>query len=560
MAGFEIGAAAIGLGIELVEDCIKCYKVFKTVQKIGEDGALLYTKLTIERVRLENWAESAGVPHNPNPRLRWDVINHVTEQQLHLLRSAGDLTKKYYLAEERTVAEGRRSSNLAVGEANRQDTATALILRASKTIPRHSSLTQKIKWAIGDKTRLEECIANIVGLNDQLWSLVEHENRMVMQNVLSVVLRTSVSDAADASQLDNIRKALPALFPSVEAAAGVKDLRLRLAFEQQGNEVIIERPEPIIARDFKHFNEDKLLKGMKERQGLCLTTYNESVNLVEWRTIETNWDIIQPSLRNLAMLLTQTGDPAFHTLPCAGYSSLESQGRFAFVYDITRFAMGADPASLQHRSLLDLLSENHFISISVRIGIAYDLAEAVLQLHTANWLHKSICSENVRFIAKARAKPREVVTEGEYFLVGYGYARPSTATGALMTELPISAADRDIYRHPSARGEDRQSFQKRFDMYGLACVLVELAFWEPLDNILTRLRSAPAASALPNLGELMSDDEFKSQLSYHVMPAYTNAIKLCLEVPQSSGNDQGMLTSMEANVLRELNACKGSQA
>lgn len=185
------------------------------------------------------------------------------------------------------------------------------------------------------------------------------------------------------------------------------------------------------------------------------------------------------------------------------------------------------------------------------------MVEAILQLHTAGWLHKSVSSKNVRFVAKARARPRDIVTDGEHFLVGHGYARPGTASGVLLTELPVMASERDIYRHPSARGEDRQSFQERFDMYGIACILVELAFWERLPKISARFQ-APESDLLPSLGELMSDKEFGDQLSYHVMPEYTNAIRLCLELPNSPADGRGSLTSMEADVLRQLSIYRGS--
>jgi hypothetical protein len=295
-------------------------------------------------------------------------------------------------------------------------------------------------------------------------------------------------------------------------------------------------------------------------QGMRITSYNTTVVMVEWRTITANWDAVKEYLRDLAMLLSQASDSAFHSLPCAGYVDMQESGRFGFVYDITDFTTGADASSVQTRSLFDLFAECPFVSIVDRMRIACDMAEAVLQLHTAGWLHKGICSENVRFVSAARSTARLIVGSSAY-LVGYGYARPDTASAAVMTELPVTATDRDLYRHPNARGQARQSFQMRFDMYGLACVLTELALWKRLEDVLQKYCSWTAQQALPSLNELFGDAGFQDELSFHVGPKYIRAIELCLATPRSSGLGQGGGDGglIETGVLDALRSFRDSQ-
>jgi hypothetical protein len=49
-----------------------------------------------------------------------------------------------------------------------------------------------------------------------------------------------------------------------------------------------------------------------------------------------------------------------------------------------------------------------------------ELANCLLELHTAGWLHKSFCSENIVFFPKADQTPR---TLEQPYLVGFEYAR-----------------------------------------------------------------------------------------------------------------------------------------
>jgi len=89
--GLETAASAFGivsLAIQLFQGCVEGYKICHTAQKIGRDGDLLFTKLAVQRSRLEAWAHKAGLPHGPFKRLHWDPIILILGQQQGLLRSA----------------------------------------------------------------------------------------------------------------------------------------------------------------------------------------------------------------------------------------------------------------------------------------------------------------------------------------------------------------------------------------------------------------------------------------------------------------------------------------
>jgi len=585
--GLETAASAFGivsLAIQLFQGCVEGYKICHTAQKIGRDGDLLFTKLAVQRSRLEAWAHKAGLPYGPFKRLHWDPIILILGQQQGLLRSAKEMQNRYRLSGHEQQAAGQdvaaqdeklRGEQSAGGGMDTSSIVERLrpLFIATRSvrqeeedsIQKSNGLVRRFTWALGGKEKLEKIVLEITSLNSQLVEYLNDADQVEFRHEVGTLFRALVSECSATEEVDVVRMAMPPDAPTaIVAAARVKKLRLKLKSARHGgNEKTMPRPdEPsTLTEGCKHFKSHRLVIGMETQyQGMRITSYNTTVVMVEWRTITANWVAVKEQLRDLAMLLSQASDSAFHSLPCAGYVDLQESSRFGFVYDITNFTTGADASSVQTQSLFDLFTECPFVSVIDRMRIACDMAEAVLQLHTAGWLHKGICSENVRFVAAARSGPRSIIGSSPY-LVGYGYARPDTASAAVMTELPVTAADRDLYRHPNARGQARQNFQMRFDMYGLACVLTELALWKRLEDVVRKYCSWTAQQALPSLNELFGDAGFHDELSFHVGPKYIRAIELCLATPRSSGlgqggGDEGLI---ETGVLDVLRSCRDSQ-
>jgi hypothetical protein len=585
-AGLETVSAAFGivsLAIQLFQGCVEGYKICHTAQKIGRDGDLLFTKLAVQRSRLEAWAHKAGLPYGPFKRLHWDPIILILGQQQGLLRSAKEMQDRYRLSGQEQQIAGQ---DVAVQDEKLRGEQGAAVMDTSSlverlrplfiatrsvrqdeadSIQRSNGLVRKFTWALGGKEKLEKIVSEITSLNSQLVEYLNDADQVEFRHEVGTLFRALVSECSATEEVDAVRMVMPPDAPTaILAAARVKKLRLALKLARNGGDkkTTPKSDEPsTLTEGCKHFKSQKLVIDMETQyHGMRITSYNTTVVMVEWRTITANWDAVKEHLRDLAMLLSQASHSAFHSLPCAGYVDLQESGRFGFVYDITDFTTGADASSVQSQSLFDLFAECPFVSIVDRMRIACDMAEAVLQLHTAGWLHKGICSENVRFVAAARSSPRSIIGSSPY-LVGYGYARPDTASAAVMTELPVTATDRDLYRHPNARGQARQSFQMRFDMYGLACVLTELALWKRLEDVLQKYCSWTAQQALPSLNELFGDAGFQDELSFHVGPKYIRAIELCLATPRSSGIDHGGGDGglIETGVLDALRSCRDSQ-
>lgn len=203
-------------------------------------------------------------------------------------------------------------------------------------------------------------------------------------------------------------------------------------------------------------------------------------------------DLSLSRVDKLASLLCNPQKPRFLRVPhCLGYfddaRSKENnyrRGRLGFVFQKPT-APTASPVSLKH-----LLQNKTKPLLTDRVALATAIAKCIMSLHSVNWLHKAIRSDNVLFFP-------EDVSYIDYscpFLSGFGYARPAFRED--MTELPSQNPEHDMYRHPRTHGlgpwEGRQGFKRTFDIYSLGILLVEIANWETIDKVL----ALPEPSAL----------------------------------------------------------------
>ncbi|KAL2396883.1 hypothetical protein ABEF93_004335 [Exophiala dermatitidis] len=243
-------------------------------------------------------------------------------------------------------------------------------------------------------------------------------------------------------------------------------------------------------------------------------------------------------VKGLAFLLSRVKHPSFHTLRCLGF--FEDGDRFVFVYSYpeTRHTQTqtfietekVKKVRLPPKSLNELIRENKTLkspSVTTRLDIALKLANTLLILHTAGWLHKDLRSENVVFFDNDWSIP---------YVTGFSFSRQDSP--AEISEQPSSEPQADIYRHPHALGEPSTSFQKYMDLYSLGLVLVELAEWKALKYIVkdcVDVRKQPTATYSVSLNDIaqvpkhLIDHEVKNgQVHYRMGDTYARQVGVCL--------------------------------
>ncbi|KAL9604725.1 MAG: hypothetical protein Q9179_001763 [Wetmoreana sp. 5 TL-2023] len=206
---------------------------------------------------------------------------------------------------------------------------------------------------------------------------------------------------------------------------------------------------------------------------------------VEWKTYKEQWDtklekyVPQPEnihrVRELAALLQSPKPAEFRAPRCLGYfddrddtEHSEHDYRFGLVFE--------KPELLSPVSLYDFITKYPTPTVKNRIVLAHKISVCVLYLHAVNWLHKSLRSDSIVFFPPFKGLK-------DPYLTGYEYARADrpgeTTTGGDVDEWT------ELYVHPDYQGTGTKgTYRKTFDVYSLGIILLEIAYWQTIGNIM----------------------------------------------------------------------------
>ena len=576
---FETIAAVLPLASMAFEGCICGIQIFSKACKIGIEGDAIRCKLEIETFRLLQWAESSGLhPYREgNERLNWTLVVDILKQEEQLLTTAAKLRNQYNLGSNETSQSTRNTTSS--GQAKPSSPVFDLLSKlrpdihneSARIIHKSNSPLSAIKWAIVGQSRAQQTVKEIAYFNDKLYQLLDDAVREQLQLTLTTMFRDVVSHSKNAQELRIVAdvfhsQSLPSQ-ASLEAALKLKQIRLSLGVDRRKDEQITNGTSSGIPRvNLRRLKQKKLEQLFPSSDSkLVLMKYAGSLVAVEWRTVGGGMDSeLREQVQKLAVFLHLVEDPQLHSLVCRGYIEDEPESRFALVYSL--------PSGIEYVQAIETLSD-FIIKISMpsltwRIGLAIALAEAVLQLHTSGWLHKSIRSDNVAFLHSSGRQQPETV-DPIPFIVGYEYARPDTITA--ITEEALWSLDTNIYRHPEARGTGRARFRKAFDLYGLGCVLIEIALWTALVDLqlesegrvwrqaILQANDLGQDISLPSIDHALSETSLSAQIRFHAGNRYFEAVQACFSgVPSASAptdpeDEQSLET--EKYVVERLQRC-----
>jgi hypothetical protein len=578
VVGFDDAAAAAGfasLAFTAFRGCVQALEFARTARQIGKDGVSLDAKLQWEQYRLVSWGQRAGLDSrpNPDPRLNWHLLLPWLQQLDLLLSSAEELRKKYSLnvsSDQRSVS-GVREPESGVGHmiAGIQPdfpNTKYRIIQAS------NGVVKRLRWAASGKDKLLRLAGDVAAVNDRLEQLLELSDQAWLRAGQEALLRDLISRSPDTTTVEEVRQLLQPTSrtnrAALEAAAKLKQIRLTVGAdfsmaEHRAQDKVEIAPLTRLSA--------KKLSPLIRTSGLAyekyeLASYNDQPVLLEWRVAEPNsWPRLIVHLQRLAVLLCNMDDPSFHSLPCRGYMYYQDKERCCLTYRLTQKGQ-IEGKNIVVNSLEDLIVREPHVSLNCRLKIAKDLAETVLQIHTAGWLHKAIRPANILFVAPSEDSVESILWTPT-IMVGYGYARADTKDAAAFTELPDSAWESDIYRHPQARGPGRRPFEKQFDLYSLGCVLLELALWRPLADILPTLSKLD--SDVSGDSTILENDQsetpslvgfFKKNRSFpgvlHAVGAtFLKAICSCFDAESGRLEKLDASLDLERKVVNELGVC-----
>ena len=509
MAGVgEIASVAsfISLSFQLFDGCIKGFVLLSAAQELGSRGDVLACQLAWEHYCLQKWARTAGLFNDPpelnvsNPALVQNTLGNLEQ----LLTNAKKLKEDYGLdialteEEIREVHTPNRLFGYFLDKIKPQ-----FINDTAKVYARRNNAWKKMKWGAVDSERLRLLLKDIRYFNRQLFNVLHPLDQQSNLKDGNTVLRSIVAQSPDKAFLDTMSGPLNLADDAVAAAARLrhKGLLLELidssSYGTSSASPYIQSTTRMSATHHKgsSLKETKDLQRSPDLLSLGhasadlsreIAQYDGRPVIVEWKEVASDAESkLKHRITKIAAFLKEMRSPTFHSLTCLGFLKVPKSGRYAYLFSPPSALSGAF-SMWSLKELLCLASQCP--SLNNRLGIALALAETVLQLHTAGWLHKGIRADNI-LVFKPGTEPWSSTDDlSPAYLGGYEYARADNPLES--TEAPSSQLYLELYRHPRSLGQGRASFNKRFDLYSLGCVLVEMAFWLPLHTILLqRLRS-----------------------------------------------------------------------
>ncbi|KAI4662233.1 uncharacterized protein J4E92_009466 [Alternaria infectoria] len=423
-----------------------------------------------------------------------------------------------------------------------------LVKMSLKFVQQFKDVPKRLKWAVFDHLKMEKLIARLADFNDKMHEaldkaqvdlLIDMQTRTNDQIVLLNRTMSHMVQIYQSQQSEQIgfRRAYSLIEMEDSEYDGMMDSGavaargaarqplaalaqqnfIHLAIEDSHEDLTTSYAEKINMPDLPKDIRDTQLQYMDIRpklgsqfpleidEGVRTEAYYKNTPVwIEWKSPDTTGPMqqdgavdakIHARVKKLAALLSKHNRTVRFRAPfCRGYFIDEDEGRFGLVFE----KPASVPADTEPTSLHALIAnpENDIPSLTDRITLMRLLTETVERLHAVDWLHKGLRSANILLFPKKGGRVENgQVTHGEVnyadpLISGFDYSRPATSDD--MTERPLDNPAADIYRHPSVqhRGnrEDaggRESYKKSFDLYSLGIVLLEIAYWKTIDQILS---------------------------------------------------------------------------
>jgi hypothetical protein len=462
----------------------------------------------MEKEKLIGWALLAGVSEGdtltPSLKLnRLTFIDAMREMQVLLL----DVNKMHERYKLRLVAD--EADVDATPHGLQQALPNRLVRleeRAVRLFDKTRKFPKRLKWTAFHKDKFEELLANIVILNDSMMHFLESHDREKHFRMQEVTFMQIL-------QVNNRMDDLFQLVKSLRATAATSKMRrVSASGEETGSEGYEKRavrltrfkavrlaietdqtarlPDNEAAGQTAELSIDKLQlvppnKTRDQKQRSCGAFDGRPV-WVEWRYYEPALgdddaadgeppNFVENRISKMAKLLRDREKPPEFRVPdCLGYVRDLKECRLGFVFTLDAASNPVLPISL-----LELFSHPK-PSLTSRIKIASLVSSSIWYLHSTQWLHKGLRSENIVFQSKEFSAPLPL-------LCGFDYSRPIDVEETT-TERPLQNLWHDLYRHPGtqfdAPREGRHGFRRLYDVYSLGVIIAEIALWRPVHAIL----------------------------------------------------------------------------
>ncbi len=543
------------------------------------------TRLQIEYARLLDWCEVAGLINNGDGQglpetLKIDIIvlSAVFNEIRVSMEELAEINGKYVELNPETDAATEKSaieldlleefSHITLsydkkGGHRKYPRGLNSILRGTNMASNIARNPKRLQWIAFDRKLFLKLLGRLTEFNDHLFELmVGHQTRALelatQKSYLEMVqMRASVEElkhlvkAAMLQQEHNSGEfsSAPIRRYNEKALATLAEFkRLNATFDEPPQQypkvcdqvtmssqltysqvIYNEKNASTLSMDGRIRVEGRLYPGDGTAQDVW----------IEWKAYKTKYSrrlekhVPLPEnlkrVKELVSLLESEKPNQFCAPKCLGFfddrddvKDSQHDARFGLVFQ-------KPEKSLLPVSLRQMISEGPQASLTDRVSLAHKISTCILYLHAVNWLHKGLRSETITFLPKDASGDTPAVDQP--YITGFEYARPdrdgeTTTSGVEVNDYVM------LYVHPDYQGSDAKgTYRKTFDIFSLGMILLEIAYWKPIEDILgIDLNDATPAQLKGIRGRLLQpSSEYLFHLKVNLGDRYYTAVKSCID-------------------------------
>ncbi|KAK5065196.1 hypothetical protein LTR84_001033 [Exophiala bonariae] len=579
MSGLEVAGVVLGVVPIAFNAAVEAWRTLDDTISFDDDTEDLVIRLETVKARLGIWASKAGLadgeliaPLHPVEELLERTVRRIRD----LIFEIEQQGEKYGIVVKQPGGPDSKRMSAAVIQMRRSLSAiitssrskSSLALQVEKEVSAQSmakraatSVSRRMYWAIRDKKKFEDFIdtleKHVRGLQDLT---VDKDRKEIQQEGtrLAMEIVRSLSEP----------EALLRLQSATGWDEGLSQIDVRSLAQWKA---IIQQQRTPTTGLFSVDAEDWSLAG-SSTDDRTKTRFlkpghhdSEMAYLFEKKEYDMNItdelkDLVRESIRKLVSLLGEVNARRkLHTLRAVGYVDDPDYHCWWIVFQFPLGPVDSLLSAQNSRANEPLSLHRLFLSpvkppLEARYQLGKRLVDTFARLYGSEWMHKGINSKNIVFpqVYSAGSAQSVASTGIQTALVqGFNYSRQLTQAQTIDRGKVLNDLESAIYRHPSYQGEAASGYQVHYDIYSLGLVLLEIALWSPLMDLLAakhRPGKEPPVALSPDMVHFheLEAIELKrrvmiriaGELAYRVGTRYKEIVRWCLDL-------QGPVTAVE---------------
>lgn len=483
--------------------------------------------LQVQELELMIWARYAGLlGDEAECDMDWTVIHPHLAQLCHILSGADETV---YSTQEDAVeyptGEGSNVNALLDAEhliargllkdvlslAVRKD----IVTKARTNSCTNWSRTRRFLESVTPK-KFEDVVLAVSDPIRKLWSTAESLNRTLMQESLVHHLSHVIQNVQLLDELKSVELTLykhlsdpePSFARQMEdliTSARTKAARLEIGEGYGMKTQVIGTPmraytatRKYLLERIKHLVVGRIadFRSLNSAHTLGEATYNGDTVLVEWKSLEPATDHeLYRQAQNLAILFGKRSPrftafsrrdmstPDHQRLYLRGIAIDTDPARMAFVFDYP--AKSIDQRVVTLTALLQETSA--CFTLEQRCDLGLHILKRMKHYHMAGWLHRNFSAASVLFAIPEEdvgnvSGGKETLEVPEPMLVGFDVARKHARDQGIVPGQ-IEDMESNLFRHPEIQNGADAPYKVYHDLYSLGVVLLEIAYWQPVGEI-----------------------------------------------------------------------------